>query len=303
MVPMPHGAAGRFAQDEGWTFIATNRSDEVSWAVIEVEGVLRSRVVENELEIVFKSVLGIRDTLEDSISEIKSLIGPDQQIYAEPIEFLAFAARRASLSNAPLLQDLWVLFELREKRNGYFVEFGAADCGSSTTLLLEKLYGWQGAIAEPARSRHDTLRASRSCYITNKFIYTDDGLKILFNDSETVEDSSGGGAPKGARRGGKRYEVETVTLRSFLQAAEAPRTIDYMSITAEDDTIDLLERFDVSERDVTLFSIAAVDTQQGEALGELLTKNGYERRFKAFSMSEDWYVKRDQAQVSRSAAA
>ncbi|SDO42067.1 Methyltransferase FkbM domain-containing protein [Methylobacterium phyllostachyos] len=259
--------------------------------------------MENELEIVFKSVLGIRDTLEDSISEIKSLIGPGQEAYAEPIDFLAFAARRASLSKAPRLQDLWVLFELGEKRNGYFVEFGAADGEGSTTLLLEKSYGWQGAIAEPARSRLDKLRASRSCYISNKFIYTDDGLKILFNDAGTIEDSSGGRATQGTRRGGKRYEVESVTLRSFLQAAEAPRTIDYMCINVEDDTVDLLERFDFSERDVTLFSIAAADAQQSEALGAVLNRNGYERRFKAFSTSEDWYIKRDAAQASRSAAA
>src|ERR1700722_20060076 len=30
-------------------------------------------------------------------------------------------------SFAPLRQDLWFLYETRRKRNGYFVEFGAAD--------------------------------------------------------------------------------------------------------------------------------------------------------------------------------
>jgi hypothetical protein len=259
--------------------------------------------VENELGIVFRSVLSVRDTLEGSIAEIKSLVGQGQEAHAEAIDFLAFAARRAALSSAPLLQDLWVLFELGEKRNGYFVEFGAADDrGASTTRLLEKLYGWQGAIAEPARSRYEKLRADRACYVTNKFVYTDDGLKILFNDPENAEDASAG-ASAAPRRGGKRYEVETITLRSLLQAADAPRTIDFLSINAEEDTLDLLERFDGSEYEVALLSVANTDPQQGEALAELMARKGYERRFAAFSMSDAWYAKRKTAEAAQPAAA
>ncbi|MCJ2089022.1 FkbM family methyltransferase [Methylobacterium sp. E-005] len=247
--------------------------------------------------------MSVRDTLEGSIAEIKSLVGPGQEAYAESIDFLTFAARRAALSTAPLLQDLWVLFELGEERNGYFVEFGAADGrGASTTQLLETLYGWQGAIAEPARSRHEALRGSRTCYVTNKFIYTDDGLKILFNDTASSEDPAAGAAV-GVRRGGKRYEVETITLRSFLQAAQAPRTIDYMSINAEDDTLDILERFDFSQHDVTLLSVANADPQQSATLAELMARTGYERRFEPFSLSDVWYAKRERAVVARPEAA
>lgn len=258
--------------------------------------------MDNELGIVFRTVLSVRDTLEGSIAEIKNLVGPGREAYAESIDFLTFAARRAALSTAPLLQDLWVLFELREKRNGYFVEFGAADGrAASTTLLLEKLYGWQGAIAEPARGRHEKLRAERACYVTNKFVYTDDGLKILFNDTESSEEPSASAA--GTRRGGKRYEVETITLRSLLQTAQAPRVIDYLSINAEEDTLDLLRQFDFSEHDVTLLSVANSDPQQSEALAELMAQMGYERRFASFSMSDAWYTKRDQAALAQPAAA
>ena len=62
--------------------------------------------MENELGVIFRSVLGIRETLEGSIAEIKSLVGQGHEVYAEPIEFLTFAARRTPLSSAPLLQDL-----------------------------------------------------------------------------------------------------------------------------------------------------------------------------------------------------
>ncbi|MCJ2138289.1 hypothetical protein MKK69_30265, partial [Methylobacterium sp. J-026] len=165
-----------------------------------------------------------------------------------------------------------------------------------------------GAIAEPARSRYDQLRSRRNCYVANKFVYTEDGLKMLFNDPDGSEEqaaagSPGAGVPTGTRRGGRRHEVETVTLRSFLQAAEAPATIDYMCISAEDDTLDVLNHFDFSERAVTMVSIASGDAQQREELGALMARNGYEHRFKTFSISEDWYIKGDRAEASRPASA
>lgn len=267
---------------------------------VSVQG---SLIVNSELGIVFQTVLGVRDTLEGSIAEIKGLIGPGQEAYVEPIDFLTFAARRAALSHAPLLQDLWVLFELGEKRNGYFVEFGSAESrGASTTLLLETLYGWQGAIAEPARSRAEGLSARRSCYVSNKFVYTDDGLKMLFNDPENAEDSPAGATP-GMRRSGKRYEVETITPRSLLQAAGAPRSVDYLSINAEEDPLDLLDRFDFAEHDVRLIRIANADPQQRAGLDALMSGNGYARRFEIFSMSDAWYIKPEPEAAVQPAAA
>ena len=262
--------------------------------------------MEDVLGNVFKSVLGLKGTLEASIEDIKSLVGDGQDAHADQIEFLIFATRRAPLSLAGQLQDLWVLFELGEKRNGYFVEFGASDRpATSNTVLLEKFYGWGGAIAEPARSRNEQLRASRDCYVADRFIYRDDGLKILFSDAGASEarDASGNADQPSARRSGRRYEVETLSLRSFLQAAGAPRTIDYMSITADDDTLDVLTRFDLSEHDVKLLSVAYSDGQQRTDIQDLLARSGYERKFKTFSASEDWFVKGERAAAAQPAAA
>ncbi len=88
-----------------------------------------------ELLTVFNALINLRDNLD-----------AHPHILSSDLDFLSFATRMAPYSNAQLMQDLWVLYELQEKRNGYFVEFGACDGVSlSNTLLLEKTYAWQGS--------------------------------------------------------------------------------------------------------------------------------------------------------------
>ena len=130
-----------------------------------------------ELLTVFNALIDLRNNLDDKPHLLES-----------EIEFLAFATKMAPYSNAQLLQDLWVLYELKEKRNGYFVEFGACDGISlSNTLLLEKTFGWQGALAEPARAWHAALYRNRNCYITDQCVYKTDGIEVLFNEVDIGE--------------------------------------------------------------------------------------------------------------------
>ena len=45
----------------------------------------------------------------------------------EQIAFIKFCLANVSWSRAQFLQDLWVAYELKSRRGGYFVEFGGAD--------------------------------------------------------------------------------------------------------------------------------------------------------------------------------
>ena len=173
-----------------------------------------------EFLTVFNALLGLRETL-----------GGRPQLYAEDLDFLAFAAKRAPLSNSQLLQDIWVLYELGEKRGGYFVEFGVCDGVSlSNTLLLEKAFGWQGAVAEPARVWQDALHANRNCYITSKCVHATDGLKLVFREVfqrelSTLEGLADADFHAASRTdGAQQYEVETITLQRFLEQARAQRS-------------------------------------------------------------------------------
>src|SRR3979409_966312 len=68
----------------------------------------------------------------------------------EECRFLAYVLLSRHESKSQILQDLWVGYELNERRGGFFVEFGATNgVVNSNTWLLEKKYGWKGILAEP----------------------------------------------------------------------------------------------------------------------------------------------------------
>lgn len=241
-----------------------------------------------ELLTVFNSLIHLRDNLDEHPHILSSELG-----------FLSFATKMAPYSNSQLLQDLWVLYELKEKRNGYFVEFGACDGVSlSNTLLLEKTFNWQGALAEPARAWHAALYGNRNCYINKKCVYKTDGVEVLFNEVDIGElsgmkDLVAADFHARFRQEGQQYPVETISLSGLLSEARAPKHIDYMSIDVEGGEYDVLQSFDFSHHDIALISVEHNFSDSREKIYSLLTGLGYRRRFRQLSLFDDWYARPD----------
>jgi hypothetical protein len=60
-------------------------------------------------------------------------------------DYVEYCMAHHTDSVAQLFQDLLALFLLGQKRDGFFVEFGATDGISfNNSFLLEKKYGWHG---------------------------------------------------------------------------------------------------------------------------------------------------------------
>lgn len=96
--------------------------------------------------------------------------------------FFQYAISKVNLSNAQLLQDLWVLFQTYERSNGFFVEIGACDgIFLSNTYLLEKKFGWRGILVEPNPKWHQELQKNRNCGITHKCAYVKSGIPLEFS--------------------------------------------------------------------------------------------------------------------------
>lgn len=75
------------------------------------------------------------------------------------MDFLGVAAQHAALGSSKAGQDLWVAYETKGKRDGFFVEFGAENgLRGSNTLMFESHYGWRGILAEPNPLWADTFK-------------------------------------------------------------------------------------------------------------------------------------------------
>jgi FkbM family methyltransferase len=211
--------------------------------------------------------------------------------------FMGFCLREAAHSHAQILQDLWVAWELGSPRDGFFVEFGAADGRKfSNTLYLETELGWRGVLAEPARIWQAALAANRACAIDRRCVWIESGHTLTFNEPAiaahaTIDSYSDADRLAPTRKDGRRYDVETVSLNDLLAHWDAPRRIDYLSIDTEGSELDILTAFDFDAWDVRLITVEHNHGPQRQGLIELLTAKGYRRKFKHLSGVDDWYVK------------
>ena len=190
-----------------------------------------------------------------------------------------------------------MLFQTKERRSGFFVEFGAGNgVDLSNTYLLERQFGWSGILAEPARAWHESLRKQRGCAIDFRCIWNRSGDRLEFNEAAEPEYSTLGQysstdlhAEK--RDMGRRYLVETVTLGDLLRQNNSPKHIDYLSIDTEGSEFEILKAFDFKRYDVRLITIEHNYTENREDICRFLQSNGFMRKFETASLWDDWYVR------------
>ena len=200
-------------------------------------------------------------------------------------------------SSSQLLQDIFVVAALGEMREGFFVEFGACDgLELSNSLLLEREYGWQGVLAEPSRQWHKKLTRNRSASVDFRCVFSSTGEGQMFHETEvgalsTLEKFSNEDIHHLTREGGgKKYEVETVSLEDLLSQHNAPSVVDYLSMDTEGSEWEILREFDFSNR---IFKVITVEHNYGanrDAIHQRLSNNGYRRWRADLTRFDDWYL-------------
>ena len=217
----------------------------------------------------------------------------------DEVRFLSFAFERIERSKSQILQDLWVAFELSEKRDGFFVEFGATDGRTnSNTWLLEKTFGWKGLLAEPNPMWHAALQKNRTCAVDHRCVYSRTGETVAFataSDPElsAIVETGGRDHFAATRNDAPVISVPTVTLADLLVDHGAPKTIDYLSVDTEGSELEILEKFDFERWNVQLISVEHNNTPQEARIADLLDKHGFTRRFPEFSQWDAWYARRN----------
>lgn len=200
-------------------------------------------------------------------------------------------------SKAQLHQDVIVLLATAFKKNGFFVEFGATDgIYLSNSYLLEKEYGWQGILSEPAKVWHKDLSQNRKAHIDHLCVWSKTGSVVSFNMVDSPELSTVSGFDdsdhhKKSRKHGEVYDVETISLVDLLEKYDAPREIDYLSIDTEGSEFEIMEAFDFGKYDISIITCEHNFTSNRKKIFELLTAQGYTRKFVGLSKWDDWYFR------------
>lgn len=215
----------------------------------------------------------------------------------DDFKYVDFCFNNIHHSHSQLLQDLFVLYHLREKPGGFFVEFGATNGVSlSNSFLLEKRYQWQGILAEPARCWHEALRRNRGCVVDTRCVWERSGELIEFNEVRSAEYSTinaftGADNHAGVRADGEVYQVQSISLVDLLIEHQAPAIIDYLSIDTEGSEFAILSAFDFDRFNIRTITVEHNYTGERERIHGLLTAKGYRRVFEKFSRWDDWYVR------------
>jgi FkbM family methyltransferase len=197
-----------------------------------------------------------------------------------------------------LQQDFVAQFihSLTSDKPGYFVEFGASDgIVFSNTFVLEKEYFWTGILAEPARIWKNDLEKNRQCQIDLRCVWHESGDQIEFKETlsaeySTINHFSNSDLHRDNRLSGKRYSVETISLKDLLDSHGAPSTISYLSIDTEGSEFRILEHFNFSDY---IFNFISVEHNYGinrNIMKSLLEANGYSQILQKYSEFDDWFV-------------
>lgn len=218
-------------------------------------------------------------------------------------DFYAFCQPRVMRSFSQILQDLWVLYMMKERVSGYFVEFGACDGVTlSNTCLLERDYGWHGILAEPNVYWHEQLSVNRNCIISHKCVAPHSGNQVLFSHVPTMPELSriydivpdDVHEHNGNRSIVENSIVETVSLLDLLREHNAPRWIDYLSVDTEGSEFSILKDFDFDEYSFRLISVEhAGDDLKRIEIKKLLESHGYIRWRPELTRWDDWYMLKD----------
>lgn len=240
-----------------------------------------------------------RTPLEDAWRGLVNARDVAQAGSGEDSDFLRFCLKNAHRSSSQLMQDLFVLYVTGERRAGFFIEFGATNgVELSNTLLLETEYGWDGLLAEPARGWHTALNANRQCMIDTRCITERSGDTVIFNQTvdmtlSTIDHYSSTDYHADSRKSGDRYEVQTISLNELLEERGAPTQIDYLSADTEGSELAILGALDFGRFRPSVITVEHnFEAAARSGLFDLLTGQGYTRKFEHLSRFDDWYVSR-----------
>lgn len=199
------------------------------------------------------------------------------------------------------LNDLWIReIVFPDRRNGYFVEAGAADgISGSSCFLLERQLAWRGICIEPDEDFFTRLSKNRPGSICENVCLAAAGGPVDF----VVASDTGGHSPflNGVRTaleqnkwrgdevvaGGTTVIKQAVTLEELLSKHGAPRVIEYGAFDIEGSEFEALRSFPFDRYRFLALSLE-LDGSIADNVTELLLGNGYREVKNPFNADFPW---------------
>ena len=215
------------------------------------------------------------------------------------IQFLEYFVINKWNSPSQLGQDLFVIYFLGGKKNGFFIEIGACDgVQLSNSLKLEKI-GWNGIISEPSPYWINKIK-NRKCIVSTKAVFNESNKKLDFGSIENFPDLSGIKSSfnmddnNKLRKDSKLHKVETITLNDLIEKKAQGNKINYISIDTEGSEYEIIKNFNFRKYNVDIFTIEHnfIENKRN-SIFNLMTENEYLRVFQNLSQWDDWYIKKD----------
>jgi len=196
--------------------------------------------------------------------------------------------------------DRWIFESVFPgKRNGYFLEAGAADGrAASSCYLLEKKYGWTGICVEPNDAFFECLVKNRSGSICeNMCLSGETGTVTYIEGSDDTISPYLGGIKENLEsykhqgdeviRLGKEVKKEAISLRDLLDRYDAPDVIDYAAFDIEGSELEVLRTFPFASAKFLALSLEC-DSTIWDPITELLTSNHYVEVKNPFNTDMPW---------------
>jgi FkbM family methyltransferase len=202
-------------------------------------------------------------------------------------DFANHCLRNIGRSRSQWPQDLWVMNETGGKRDGFFVEFGAADgLASSNTLMLEKDLNWRGVLCEPVPSAYDELVENRpDAVCVHAAVSVDDRPEYAFSvvphiiQLSTISAFKSGDLHADLRAESTEITVPAIDVNDLIAKGEpADNVVDYLSIDTEGGELEILQRVDFDRWRIRTITVEHnLRKKEMKEIPDLLAARNFER--------------------------
>lgn len=268
---------------------------------------LESRIHQEDPNIIFNSDLNLQnwsDKVGGNLSIESMYIKNEKNLFSFfgfILENMLNCQEDANDCHGQLFQDLYVLWKLKNKTHGIFVEVGTGyPSGGNNTWNLESNFKWAGVCIEPNPFFHNNILKKRKSPLETRAIYHEDNVQITLVSPKNFEPGTGilenlelhhSGIPEVSPENFNEINVETISLINCLKHYSISNNFDYLSYdtTGNIDDIASIESILKIGYRPKIITTGHNYKSHRHLLHNMLKSYGYSREFEYLSKWDDWY--------------